>query len=368
MLLPTLTTRPLFMAQDIEVHIPDKMVWTASSLRMFRSCHRKFFWKYMVRLRPNTEFDGSLQIGKSFHECLGTWYTHPGSSMAKVVRPHQKRLADLQKTGQVLCRDQKDWDKFETTVQTFTAMMLGYESLYESDKRRWKVPRDQVELPFQVDCGQFFYAGMIDLLPRHTKTDQQFVVDHKTASRFVANEAYLSRLNLDTQMRGYVFGANKGLGVKTDQVIYDIIIKCQLRRKASESQDEFTDRIKQDFIDRHQHYFHREPLRYDRHAIDAFELELRQTHAEYQRIVWPLQRGLRKRETLVKMLSEIGILPTSELHDPNDPRAWLPDDGTCNDYFRLCEFHTLCTQGLSRSTSRGYDQKTVMHEELADGD
>lgn len=370
-----LKTRGLTLPDFLLAHvkIPARMQWTASSVRMFRSCPRKFFWKYILRLRPHADAgkDVNLVIGGAFHHCLAKWYTHRRSAMKKIVAPFQRRLDSLLANNALQCRDQKDYDKIETTVNTFTGMMLGYEHAYHRDRERWSIPRDCVEKVFVADCGDFDYTGKIDIVP--SLDTLEFIVEHKSASRVAANEAYLDRLTLDIQVRGYIFGARKGLGIPAvNEVLYDVVMKSMLRRKSNESQDTFNQRIVDDYTSRQQHYFHREPLRFPRAAINEFELELRQVHADYQRIVWPIssrlaQRKLSHKRDFIKMLADAGMMPAKELaENPSDPRAWRPDDSTCNDYFRLCEYYPCCTDGLTQSVSRSFTIGEHMHEELHD--
>jgi hypothetical protein len=371
----TLKTRGLAFTDFLITHvkIPERMQWTASSVRMFRSCPRKFFWKYILRLRPHTDAgkDVNLVIGGAFHHCLAKWYTHPRSVMKKIVAPFQRRLDSLLSSNALQCRDQKDYDKIETSVNTFTGMMLGYEHAYNRDRTLWQVPRDSVEKVFVANCGDFDYTGKIDIVPSLGGTTP-FIVEHKSASRVSANEAYLDRLTLDIQVRGYVFGARHGLGIPAvNEVLYDVVMKSMLRRKGGEDQNTFNQRIVDDYTTRQQHYFHREPLRFPRAAINEFELELRQVHADYQRIVWPVASRLSKRlsskHDFIKMLSDAGMMPAPELaKNPSDPRAWRPDDSTCNDYFRLCEYYPCCTDGLTQSVSRSFSIGEHMHEELHD--
>lgn len=320
------------------VIIPERMKWTSSALRQFRKCRRKFFWKYMMRVKPRIKA-GSLIIGSAFHEALGEWYKGRGSVMEKIAARHAKAAEATAKVGADLY-DSDEYDKLTTTIETLVGMLSGYAGIYADDRAGWELKREHVEVEFVVDCGDFDFGGKIDVLTRKKGGKNWFVVEHKTASKI--GGSYMERLPLDTQVRAYIFGADRGVGVKPTEVLYDVVRKCSLRRKSNEAHDDYNQRIALDYQARPDFYFYREPLKFAKDDIAAFEYELHQTHKEYQAIV----RG--------------------DFGDPRDPRSWTPNDATCNEYFRTCEYFGLCTIGLDRGTAMGFEQDAAMHEELSE--
>lgn len=345
------------------VAIPKRMQWTASSLRLFRKCKRKFFWKYVMRLRSRG-YDMNLSTGGCFHNCLGEWYKGRRASMRVLAQRHEANLKRMYDESAAYY-DQEDLDKFDTMVKTFVGMMIGYETIYAEDKRTWDIVRDSIEKVFVVDCGEFDYTGKIDLITRINGTNDYEEVEHKTVSRRGVGAGYIERLPIDTQIRGYVFGAKRGLGINVKRVLYDVVRKCALRRKSNERQHEFTQRIADDYIARPDFYFYRERIPFARQDIDAFEFELHQTHREYQSIADEL-RGAPAAQAYKVIAQAAGIDDAEKyLVDPRDPRAWAPNDETCDEYFRDCSYLPLCTRGLDRGTGALYDQSSIMHEELA---
>lgn len=312
--------------------IPDRMQWTASSLKLFRRCKRKFYWKHIFKLRP-AQKDKNLAIGHAFHACLGNWYKNRRSSMSKLMKPYATALDEFAVTASEYYNEE-DLGKTLALVEGFRGMMLAYAEVYHSDRTDWRIK--DCEVQFKVDCGDFDFMGKIDLIA--TEPGRYMLVEHKTASRVGLNESYLGRLPLDTQVRGYLYGAINGLKYPIKDVVYNVIKKSQLRRKANESVDEFTLRIRGDFMKRPEWYFLREPLRYNTGDLHTFELGMRQTHDEYLAII----KG----------------------DNPLSPHAWTPNDTECNAYFRLCEYHDLCIGGLETNNARFYQQGLGLHAEL----
>jgi hypothetical protein len=341
------------------VELPKRMIWTSSSIRLFKACKRKWFWKYIMRLKTKAS-DKHLMYGKAFHACLGYWYKTKRSSMKKIVSKFQKELEAVAEV-QNAYYDQDELDKLHSMIDTFTGMMLGYAERYDKDRQEWRINPKCIERVFHVDCGEFDFEGKIDLSIDDPKAKNgQELVEHKTASKIA--ETYLNRLPLDTQVRGYVFGAkhDPSLNLPVTRVTYDVVRKCRLRRKGNESKEEFASRVADAYL-LDDSYFHREPLMFNKSDIDAFEHELHQTNHEYKDIL-----ARTHPHHPLTWLTEAGAQLTT--YPAEDPRAWLPSDGNCNAYFRDCEYMGLCVSGLDKGSAIAYEQRDELHEELAEED
>jgi len=329
--------RPLMIENvfDSPPSIPSRLSWSASALKTFRSCPRKFFWKYIMRLRPK-RLSQPLAVGIVTHDAIGAWYGGRKKSMKAIADKRVAKLeAKLHETEALY--SQEDYDKFTTAVSTLRGMLRGYARSYDPDRKKWNLKEGMVEVEFKVDLGTFTFQGKIDLLTPKKKA--WILVEHKTASN--VGDSYIDRLPMDTQIRAYIFGALKGLGIKVDHVLYDVIKKCKLRRKSNEDVEEFNERIELDYAANPGKYFYREPLNFDIDDINNFRFEMQQTH-----------------EACVRLIESA--------KDPLEPRFWTPFDSTCNDYFKLCEYHKLCTEGVCGGCEVFYHQGEKMHIELCD--
>ena len=320
---------PLLDLDDLTPIIPERMIWTASSVRLFRRCKRKFFWKYIMRLSERVR-GSHLMIGSAFHEAVATWYR------AKRVSPERIAESLVNSMRQELLTngdyfDQSEYDDIEVAIAAFDGMFLSYTQQYEKDKKSWKINPDKVEYTFLVSLDDFDYAGQQDLLTR------DFVVEHKTSSN--PGTAYFERLPLDTQCRGYVYAAQKEGHDNINSVLYNVIRKTKLKQRQTESHQQFMERVMQDYADRPQHYYTRVVLKFSKRDIRNFEAELRQTHAEYS-----------------------AILSSGAF---NNPRAWLPNDSECNSFFKLCPYFFACLTGL-KGGRQWLVRRESLHEELKD--
>ncbi len=313
---------------------PSPMIWTGSAVKMFRKCKRKFFWKYIMRLRPRSGGSAALFLGSAFHDSLAKWYERKRADMSKIAFEQCKGLEQKIFTHGKLY-DEEEFDKLQTGLETLTGMLTAYAELYSADRGAWRNVRTEQE--FQVDLGSFIFRGKLDLLGKDK--DGDFFAEHKTASSI--DESYIDRLPLDTQVRGYIYGALFGAHTPIRRVLYNVTRKSKLRRKQSESASEFNQRIKDDYAARPDFYFYREMLMFSKDDIANFQLELNQTHKEYQAIV-------------------------DSIRDSKDPRSWLPNDTVCNEFFKTCPYHNLCVNGMDASSKLLYEQGETMHEELSD--
>ena len=315
--------------------LPKKMIWTASSIKQFRQCPRKFYWKYIMRLRQR--FSGTpLIIGTAFHECLAKWYSSTKNSMDKLVVPA------LAKLNQYIAENSEFYDDEEqqnlrAAVASFHGMLTGYAAVNAKDRKTWKFDRlFGTEHEFIIDCGDFYYAGSIDGLP--TIKGKQWVLEHKTASTI--SDSYIQRVQLDTQSRGYMFAVMAITGKKPVGTIYNVTAKCKLRRKSDESWAQFNQRIFDAYMNEPEKYFWRDYIQFTADDLMNFATEIYQTHRMFRLV--------------------------AETMGGTDPKVWPINDHHCNEYFKMCEFHGLCTTGLDHGTAMQLEQLEKMHAELGE--
>src|SRR4051812_18003795 len=123
--------------QPFRAQFPERMIWTASSLKLFRSCKRKWFWKYIMRLLRPTK-DTGLIIGSAFHECVGYWYKRRRSSMTKIAARHIQQLQDYYDAkGGFYSQDERD--KMDIAINNFGGMMLAYAEQYDHQRKKWHI-------------------------------------------------------------------------------------------------------------------------------------------------------------------------------------------------------------------------------------
>lgn len=313
---------------------PKRMTWTQSSLKQFKKCKRKWFWKYFMGMRTR-RLAGALIVGSAFHNALGEWYRGKKSVMAKIAATHQTKAEDKLMNGEVDHFNQDDFDKSSYQISTLTGMLTGYSRIYQHERDQWKIHRKYIEHKFAHDMGSYDFLGMIDLYAEDRRGG--FVVEHKTASRI--EDSYVQRLPMDTQVRSYIYSA-KRLKLEPTEVIYDVVMKTKIRRKSNETADKFNSRIGLEYRSQPNKYFFRERLKFSPKDLDSFVYEMDTVHKEYSRLI--------------------------DSPDFRNPYTWITNDAMCDEYFRICEYHELCLVGLDKGTALMYRQDENMHPELAE--
>lgn len=283
----------------------------------------------MMRLRSNHR-GVNLMIGSFFAQFKEHWYTCKKSAAAIADPYRQEMLKELDSGKEML--DEKEYEKAEKAIATFTGMCMGFAEFYKSDRKKFRnvLP----EQNFTLDYDGFVYEGQIDMI--YEENGVLRFMEDKTARNI--DPTYVARLELDNQIRGYFLGTELLMGRKPKECTYNIVKKSSLRRKANESQKEFTDRIADDYFLRPEFYFMRMPIKISKTDIEEFELNLELTNRDYHSIV--------------------------DGPNPEDPRMWHANDGACTDFFKLCEYHQLCTGALDIATEMSYTQGEVLHQEL----
>ena len=322
-----------------EMKIPEKVYWSASSIKLWRQCKRKWFWKYVARVEPKAK-SGYLIIGTAFHEALEEWYRMKRVGMNKIALKHAGAARNsIQQNGEFY--NDSQLDKFMHQAQILQGMLMGYGEMYREDRKNWDINRKAIEVPFEVDYGDYAFVGKIDLHVHRLLSEKRkrpFVVEHKTAAKIDAG--YIDRLPVDTQIRGYALGATKGLQLPTTSILYDVVAKTKIRRKSGESVQEYNDRISLEYQSKPGKYFYREPLKFKKSHVEALEWKIYQIHKEYEY-----------------------ICSNMEFFDDPNPAYFIPNDGSCYNYNTTCPYLLLCTVGLDRGTAMAYKERSSTREE-----
>ena len=266
-----------------------------------------------------------MLISLTGQQALSKWYSTRllMSSIAKKII--KKVWVDIEKTASYY--DQEEYDDIKIGLAKLRGLLMGYEKVYKEEREQWNCLKEDTEVKFLIYYNTYIFKGFIDMLP--IIKDKPVLFETKIVSNI--NVAFIERLPMDGQVRGYILGARKALKIKPKQVIYNAIKKCKLRKKSGESVDEFCERIADDYKERPEFYFHREKLRFASEDVLAYEHAVAQTHRMYIRLI-------------------------AEAKDPLNPLAWPECDHSCAEFNRTCEFLPLCTQGLDIATSKMYEQ------------
>tara|TARA_R110002126_G_scaffold19449_11_gene72862 strand:+ start:880 stop:1893 length:1014 start_codon:yes stop_codon:yes gene_type:complete len=250
---------------------------TQSSLNTLNSCEELYRLKYVLGLLPATE-DLALSLGSAYHRGL-----EMGSAEAAV---------ELFKNSTTYWT-QADRDNLSINSAIVEAMVGGALRLWGDD-----LP-DQREVQFTLplinpETGRastrHVFRGVIDGLWNNPIRGAEY----KTAGR--VDKAYIDRLQLDFQVGAMLTAIGRLLGVDpwTIPMSYRIAKKPQSRQRKNESVSEFAARIKADYIDRPEFYFHDLVLRRSEDQMKRWQHEAWRLH---QRILYIENGGFTVRNT-----------------------------------------------------------------------
>lgn len=130
---------------------------------------------------------------------------------------------------------------------------LGEEDFYKAKGilagywKRWGNPRDRYEVKLieksftvPIPDSDYTFDGRIDAVVVDRTTGRCQLWDHKTAGR--VDSDYIIRRWMDLQLNLYAIGTAEGLGIQIDEYVYDIMKKPDVRRKKSETVEEYAAR------------------------------------------------------------------------------------------------------------------------------
>lgn len=299
---------------------------TYSSWKTFRNCRKKFWWRYVQDLVP-IERDNNLVFGQLVHLALKTWHETRSLDRAldAVDGGTPDRATDPQQRRNRLVA---------------TAMITAYARIWRDEpfevvalEKRFQGPIRNPETG--AESRTFFLAGRVDGIVR--QDGDLWIPEHKTTS--VLDSGYLEKLWTDFQIILYRKYVQEMLGVHVAGVIYNILVKPQIRqyepgkvRQVAETDEEFGARLLEWCLQPGK--FHREAL-----LVDAGQT--RQIEAE----LWEL---------------------TQSYLDARRRNAWYMNTDHCFVYNRACPYFRLCRSGDNPTIRENYYRVEPPHEELRD--
>jgi hypothetical protein len=211
-----------------------------SNASVFRSCPKKFYWRYILSLLPISRAP-SLTLGGILHLAFDCFYK--GITDAEVYQFIADAFTDEMSKEEV-----SDQEYILINKYIALGMWLNYpfKNLKEYDsiasEEEFKIPLcDGVELVGKVDG-------------RVSQFNNWWVRELKTTG--LTTRQFIGRCEVSGQSTGYVYGLiKKGYDIKG--ILYEYIKKPQLRKGTKENADDFGRRIMRDYKDRPKFYFNR---------------------------------------------------------------------------------------------------------------
>ena len=174
---------------------------TASMLRAYKSCPKKYWFEYVQMLKPS-EKPEALAMGSSYHDCL----------------EHIIRGEEFTPDTPVIGIMAEAWKK--------------YIPFHE-----WDIESPEVMFEQKLKNSRLALKGKMDAVCRDGS-----IVEHKT-TRNTLDDKYLANLAMDDQVSFYLLAQSMKLGRPITTVHYTAIQKPTIRQKASETEEDFLERL-----------------------------------------------------------------------------------------------------------------------------
>lgn len=192
------------------------MAISYSETQAFKTCQKMHEWQYTKGIRPKEKAE-ALFFGSAIHSALEMLYKDMPLGAALSA------LDELDDVNRAKAR----------------ALITRYHEKYMTMPVDVVAVEQWVKHTFGEDSifGKQEFIGRVDAIIE--QDGRRWIVEHKTATS--VDEAYLERVQIDTQSMLYILAAREEFG-EIEGVIYDILIKPAIRLKKAESIEEFEER------------------------------------------------------------------------------------------------------------------------------
>ena len=261
---------------------------TASMIRSYKSCPKKFFFEYAEGLKPEVVSE-PLEIGRNYHECLESLLT---TGEKPVVTDLPSAMAEA----------------FDRYIPW----------------RNWEVKA--VEKEYRVGLGAGIYLkGKIDALCADGTP-----IEHKSSS-VKGDEKYRERLFLDDQVSCYLLALTLMRGEPVSRIVYTVCQKPQLRPSSKIADPEENAR---ELLERQRAWFDEEKVTSFTVVRSAAEI------SEFQDEVIYLARSIRARSHFYRNPDACRIMgcayqPICQDYDPECLAGFVKKERTSEE---LCKF------------------------------
>lgn len=203
------------------------------STSIARGCWKKFYWYYIQKIKPRKR-KSSLFLGTTIHKAFELYYS--GATNSDVINYITDIYSEEIAKSELV-------DQENLIIDKYTA--LGMWSFYPyKDLNEFEEVITEKE--FSVLLGKkrgVRFVGRVDGIVK--RRGLWWVREIKTTG--LALRQFTGRCNTSSQATGYVYGMKK-LGYDIQGVMYDTIKRPMLRKRVTESGEDFGKRIMSDYL------------------------------------------------------------------------------------------------------------------------
>lgn len=193
---------------------------THSAIAMFRQCPRRYLHRYVEQIVPSHWQDSpALRFGTAFHNWLEAWYK---GEVDKWIAPNLEPDDMARLNGACAAYAER------YPVETWRVMAVEHQ--FETVVLN---PATGAKSPL------FALKGKVDLVVE--LDGEPWLVEHKTSTTTGVSD--LDRVGIDAQVLTYADCVGRELGFPIAGVVYNVVKRCQLRLKQSETPADFAKRV-----------------------------------------------------------------------------------------------------------------------------
>lgn len=330
---------------------------THSAEACFRSCPRKFYYRYRLGISPAHNGD-ALRLGAAFHI---------GLEVLKSGKPIDFAVSEVWAAyAEQVCPPWMTQEEYATDRETAIAMVRGWHWQYSNDLICEYIAVEQsFELPItNPETGgvtpKYKSAGKIDGIVK-LPDGRVAIIEHKTTSDAIdSGSDYWQKLTFDSQISRYYVSARQ-LGFDVSTIVYDVVRKPAIRPKnitkadraqatadgnyfglkltttcpERETPQMYGARLVADMKDRPEFYFARNEVTRLQSDLDDYAWEQ-----------WAIMKQISESDRFGR---------------------WYRNVGSCMSFGR-CEYLDICAGRCGdphQQTPAGFVVKSVLHPELA---
>ena len=190
-----------------------KFSWSASSLKTFLECKRRFYLQYILKI---VEHDISLkpksfELGNIVHEILEKYYTIDNSGLELDFRKIENLFNDYRSENPLLALDLEIWKKKLYDFYIYDSKRLQDSKILALEKK------------FEIDFDGFKLKGIVDRIDFNNQTNRYEVIDYKTSSSLKVDTLKNYEKSIDFQLELYYLAVNELYkDDKIDTFYYDL--------------------------------------------------------------------------------------------------------------------------------------------------
>lgn len=190
-----------------------KFSWSASSLKTFLDCKRKFYLQYILKIKEHYTSlkPKAFELGDIVHKILERYYTVDNTSLELDFRKIENLFNEYRSENPLLALDLEIWKKKLYDFYLYDSKRLEHSRILGLEKR------------FDINFEGINLKGIVDRIDFNNQTNRYEVIDYKTSSTLKVDTLKNYDKSIDFQLEFYYLAVNELYKTDTiDTFYYDL--------------------------------------------------------------------------------------------------------------------------------------------------